>query len=143
MLKLTALGLGFITAIAIVPAAESAIFEHHQPQGQTNSRLHAEKLIPLKKLGKLAPTVIKGTSVGAPKSRSVELSPQNKERERIKTACQPQFGDRNAFKSNELAVGILDNSKTTSADTSSSFPAISNTFNNSNTQGNCGFFIPF
>ena len=139
MLKITVLVFGFITTIAIVPAAESRIFEH-QPQAQTNRRLHAEKLLPLRKSVKLAPTVMKGTSVSVPKNRGVGISAQNKERERIKTACQPQFEVRYVFKSNERPVGILDNSKTTSVNTSSSFP---DSIKNSETSGSCGFTVPF
>ena len=140
MLKFAVLVLGFLTVVTIAPSARSTNFQNDRTQSDVNGQLHAEKLVPIKKSVKLAPTVMKGTSVPVPIDRKVEMSPENKERQRIKTACQREFDDRNQFKSNERAVGMFENS--TTASSSNNF-ANSNNFNSSVNQGSCGFSIPF
>lgn len=148
MLKIAGLAMGLLTVVTIAPNAEAKSFQIERVReasrrearyqgGRTradvNGQLHAEKLIPLKKLGKLSPAVIKGTSVGVLKNRTIELSTQSKERDRIKTACQQQFDKSDPLKSNQRIVGIIDHSRVTPVNT----PA--NSVSNFETQGGCGF----
>lgn len=140
MLKLAALAFGFLTVVTlakpigtiIAPSVQSTNFQDYQTKPGTNGKLYAEKLLPIKKSVKLGPTVTKGTSETVPINRKVELSPENKDRQRIKTACQQEFEDRNRFGSNERSVGVFDNS-------SNSKNVNNFIFNKSTYTGNCSF----
>ncbi len=158
MLKFAALALGVLTVVTtIAPIARSTEFQlereaRHQggrTRSNANSQLRAEKLVPIKKSAKLAPTVIKATSRKVPIDRKVELSAENKEIQRIQTACQPEFANRGQFKSNERAVGMFENSPTANGNNpnGSNLNAQNNIFNSpyssnsSANQGSCGFSI--
>ncbi len=149
MLKFTMLALGFLTFVTIAPSARSTIFQIDRTQSDINGQLYAEKLVPIKKSVKLAPTVIKATSKKVPIDRKVELSAESKERQRIQTACQPEFGNPDRFKSNERAVGMFENSPTANGSNpnGSNLNSSNNIFNSpdssnsSANQGGCGFSI--
>jgi hypothetical protein len=158
MLKFAALALGLLAVVTlakptlgtrryangtiIAPSYKSTSFQIDTTRSDVNGQLHAEKLVPIKKSVKLAPMVIKATSVKVPIDRKVELSAENKERQRIQTACQPEFGNRGQFKSNERAVGMFENSKTENrSNTNANGFTSADSLNNSVNQGSCGFSI--
>ena len=142
MLKFAALALGFLTVITTAPSARSTNFQIDRTRSDVNGQLHAEKLVPIKKSVKLAPTIIKATSKKVPIDVNVGLSAETKERQRIQTACQQESGDRNQFKSNERAVGMFENSKTAdSSNPNAKGLTSADSLNSSVNQGSCGFSI--
>jgi hypothetical protein len=118
MLTLTALAFGFLNVVTlakpigtiIAPSVQSTNSQDYQTQPGTNGKLYAEKLLPIKKSVKLGPTVTKGTSETVPLDRKVELSPENKEPQPVKSLSQREFEDRNWLRPNERPISIWDNS---------------------------------
>ena len=142
MLKIATLALGFLTVITIAPSARSTNFQISRTRSDASSQLHAEKLVPIKKSVKIAPTVIKTTSTKARIDRKVELSAESKERQRIQTACARQLPVGTQFGSNERAVGMFESSKTAdSSKPNANGFTNADSFNNSSNQGSCGFSI--
>ena len=139
MLKFAVLVLGFLTVVTIAPSARSTNFQIDRTQSDVNGQLHAEKLVPIKKSVKLAPTIIKATSKKVPIDVNVGLSAETKERQRIQTACQREVDGR---RSNERAVGMFENSKTeNSSNPNANGFTSADSLNNSVNQGSCGFSI--
>jgi hypothetical protein len=137
MFKPAALALGLLTVLMVVSGSRSSakaatiIVPTDRVQSRIQGNLYAEKLIPIKQSTSLRKTAIEGTSAQSTNRQPV-LSPEQQKSQRIKTACQQEYDDRNRFGSNERSVGIFDNSS--NSKTVNNF-----IFNTSTYTGSCNF----
>ena len=136
MLKLVSLTL-VLTLATIVPHARSATFQTHLKPHRINSELHAQKLVPVKKSSSLRETVIFKTPVTTSSNKKAKLSPENKENQRIKTACQREIETTPRFSSNERLLSISEN-----PNQPNNFNGFSN-FSKSTSVGDCSFNVKF
>ena len=136
MLKIVSLTL-VLTLTTIVPHARSATFQTHIKPHRINSELHVQKLVPVKKSSSLRQTVILKTPVTTSSNKKAKLSPENKENQRIKTACQREIETSSRFSSNERPLGLSQN-----PNQPNNFNAFSN-FSNSTPVRNCSFNVNF
>ncbi len=79
-------------------------------RSDVDGQLHAERLVPIKKLAKPVPTV-KATSAKAPIDRKPEPSPANREPQPVKSQSQREFEDRSWLRPNERPINVWDNSR--------------------------------
>ena len=111
MLKIAILAMGLLAVVTIAPNAESTNFQLDHARSDVNGQLHAEKLVPIKKSVKLAPTIIKATSAKVPTDRKQELSPAYEGPQPVTSTSQREFEDRTWSRPNERPInGIWNNS---------------------------------
>lgn len=111
MLKIAMLAMGLLAVVTIAPNAESTNFQLNRARSDVNGQLHAEKLVPIKKSVKLAPTIIKATSAKVPIDRKQELSPAYEGPQPVTSVSQQEFKDLNWLRPNERSISIWSNSK--------------------------------
>jgi hypothetical protein len=136
MFKLRSLTIGFLTLITIAPSSQAATFQTRLKLHQIDGELSAQKLVPLKKSSSLRTTVIFKTPIAAPSNKKVDSS-DNRENQRIKTACQREIEARQPFGAiSERPLSVGENPK--NSNSSSNFSSFS-TFKSSTYSGNCNF----
>lgn len=131
MPKLVSLVLGTLTLMTIAPLAQSATFSVQSTPHRIDGKLLVQKLAPIKKSSSLGKTLILKTPVTT-SGKKIELSPELKETQLVKTACQREVESRQQFGSNERPLAL--NEKPNRSGSLNYFNSLNSTY-----VGNCSF----